>query len=67
VWRQFSQILTLLSKHSRKFEGVQKFVLENPSYIFVYGMPALEKAQLKALGKPRYFFYFIPKNPPNKS
>jgi hypothetical protein len=37
VLRKFSPILILLLKHSRIYEGVPIFVLENPSYIFVYG------------------------------
>ncbi len=37
VCRQFSSILTLLFKHSGKFEGVWKFVFKKPSYKFVYG------------------------------
>jgi hypothetical protein len=32
-----SPILILLFKHSRKCEGVRKFVSENLSYIFVFG------------------------------
>ncbi len=34
---QFSLILLILFKHSSKIEGVQQFVLEKPSYIFVFG------------------------------
>jgi hypothetical protein len=35
VWRRFSPILTLLSKHLRKSEGVQKSVSENLSYLWL--------------------------------
>jgi hypothetical protein len=34
---QFSPILTILFKHSRKYEGVRKFVLKKLSYKFVFG------------------------------
>jgi hypothetical protein len=34
---QCSPILILLFKHSRKYEGVRKFVSEKLSYIFVFG------------------------------
>jgi hypothetical protein len=37
MWRKFSPILTILFKYFKKFEGFRKFVLENPSYIFVFG------------------------------
>jgi hypothetical protein len=37
VLLQFSPILTLLFKHSIKCQGVQKFVLEKQSYVFVFG------------------------------
>jgi hypothetical protein len=36
VQHQFSPILILLFKHSSKCEGVQKILLENLSYLFVY-------------------------------
>jgi hypothetical protein len=38
VWSQFSPILIPLFEKSRKNKGVHKFVLENPSNIFVYGI-----------------------------
>jgi hypothetical protein len=38
VTRQFSPILIQLLKHSRNFTGVQKFVLEKPSYMFFFGL-----------------------------
>jgi hypothetical protein len=34
---QFSPILILLSKHFKRFGGVQKFLLGKLSYMFVYG------------------------------
>ncbi len=37
VYCNFSPILVLLFEHSRIYKGVQKFILENPSYIIVYG------------------------------
>jgi hypothetical protein len=37
VWHQFSPILISLFQHTRKCEGVRKFVFENPSYMFVFG------------------------------
>jgi hypothetical protein len=37
VWHQFSPIPILLFKPSKKYEGVQKFIKEKPSYKFVYG------------------------------
>jgi hypothetical protein len=36
VGRQFPPILILLFKHFRKLDGVQKFLSEYPSYIFIY-------------------------------
>ncbi len=38
LWRQFSPILILLFNYSRKDKGVQKFLLEKLSYIFVYDL-----------------------------
>jgi hypothetical protein len=38
VCPQFSPILILLFKYSKKFGGVRKFLLENPSYKFVYAL-----------------------------
>jgi hypothetical protein len=37
VWQQISPILILLFTHTRRLEGVRKFVWESPSYISIYG------------------------------
>jgi RimJ/RimL family protein N-acetyltransferase len=45
LWHEFSPILTLFFKHSRKFGGVRKFPSENPSYALVY---AITKSKSKS-------------------
>jgi hypothetical protein len=49
VCHRFSPILILLFKHSRKFEGVQKFILKKPSYILVYGKNSPFKSSFSIL------------------
>jgi hypothetical protein len=53
VFRQFSPILILLFKHSEKFEGVRKFVLEKLSYLLICGKSeAITQSPLALYGAP---------------
>jgi hypothetical protein len=45
VCQKFSPILILLFQHSRKSEGVRKFVSENPSYKLLCGLIDLQLIQ----------------------
>jgi hypothetical protein len=55
---QFLPILTLLFKHSQKFERVRKFVLENPSYLFVFGFDNIESLTISFLSSLPFQFVF---------
>jgi dihydroorotase len=52
VLDKFSPILISLFKHSRKLEGVQKFISKNPSNIFVFEQT--HKQPISLLSKMHY-------------